>query len=128
MLPIKLDITGVPKPRMTQSDRWKRRPCTERYWTYKDRLVELWGDRELPDTFHVIFTMPMPAGWTEKRKAMFDGKPHQQKPDSSNLLKAFEDCLWDDDSTIWDERATKFWGREGSIYVRELELFKIDKL
>lgn len=87
MNPIKLAITPVPKPRMTQSDRWRSRPCTERYWQYKEELNRLWGDRELPDTFHVIFTMPMPAGWTQKRKALFDGKPHQQKPDCDNLGK-----------------------------------------
>jgi Holliday junction resolvase RusA-like endonuclease len=68
--------------------------------------------------------MPMPVGWTEKRKAMFDGKPHQQKPDTSNLLKSFEDCLMDEDSILWDIRSTKLWGRSGSIDVRKLESFK----
>lgn len=125
MHPIKLDIVPVPKPRMVRSDSWAKRPAVLRYWDFKDELVRLWGDRELPDTFHVIFTMPMPVSWNEKRKALFDGKPHQQKPDTSNLLKAFEDCLWDEDSIIWDIRSTKLWGRFGSIEVRQLEPFTI---
>ena len=109
---------------MTYSDRWKQRPCVLRYWAYKDELVNLWEDRELPDTFHVIFTMPMPDSWNKKRKASFDGKPHQQKPDTDNLLKAFCDCLLKEDSHLWDVRATKIWGQTGSIELRELEPYK----
>lgn len=117
---IKLDIVPVPKPRMVRSDSWAKRPAVLRYWDFKHELVRLWGDRELPDTFHVIFTMPMPASWSEKRKSLFDGNPHQQKPDASNLLKAFEDCLWAEDSCIWDVRATKVWGMDGSITISNL--------
>ena len=121
MLPIRLDITAVPKPRMVKSDSWAKRPTVLRYWDFKDELVRLWGDRELPDTFHVIFTMPMPVSWSEKRKALFDGKPHQQKPDCDNLLKALCDSLLQEDSCIWDVRATKVWGREGLITISKLE-------
>lgn len=117
---IKLAIVPVPKPRMTQSDKWRSRPCTERYWRYKDELRQLWGDRELPDTYWAIFTIPMPRSWSEKKKLLMDGKPHQQKPDDSNLLKAFEDALWDEDSVLWDIRSTKLWGYEGSIEIRKL--------
>jgi Holliday junction resolvase RusA-like endonuclease len=120
MHPIKLDIAPVPKPRMVKSDSWAKRPAVLRYWDFKDELVRLWGDRELPDTFHVIFTMPMPVSWSEKRKALFDGKPHQQKPDADNLQKGLQDSLMDDDSVIWDVRMTKRWGRVGSIEIREL--------
>lgn len=111
---------------MTQSDRWKSRPCTVKYWDFKEKIVNLFGDRELPDTFHVIFIMPMPKSWSEKRKTMFDGKPHQQKPDASNLLKAFEDCLMEEDCVLWDIRATKLWGKSGSIEIQELEPFKVE--
>jgi Holliday junction resolvase RusA-like endonuclease len=120
MLPIKLDITGVPKPRMTQSDRWKRRPCTERYWAYKDRLVELWGDQELPEAIKLIFVMPMPSGWSEKKKALHDEKPHQAKPDIDNLTKSVFDCLAASDSYIWRVESAKYWGREGSITIDKL--------
>lgn len=61
--------------------------------------------------------MPMPNSWSEKKKAQFDGKPHQQKPDWDNLAKAFCDALCADDSYIYDVRAQKYWARTGSIEV-----------
>jgi Holliday junction resolvase RusA-like endonuclease len=120
---ITIDIDPMAKPRMTRSDKWNQRDCVMRYWQFKDRLEALFGDRELPETFHVVFTVPMPASWSEKRKVMFDGKPHQVRPDTSNYLKAFEDCLMEEDSSLWDIRSTKIWGRKGSIQVRILEPF-----
>jgi Holliday junction resolvase RusA-like endonuclease len=105
---------------MTQSDRWKSRPCTARYWAFKDELRLLWGDRPVPDTFHVIFTIPMPSSWSAKKKLAMNGNPHQAKPDGDNLLKAFQDSLLSDDAAIWDVRVTKLWGEAGSIEIREL--------
>ena len=35
---ITLNIVHVAKPRMTQSDKWKKRPATTKYWKYKDDL------------------------------------------------------------------------------------------
>lgn len=117
---MRIEITPVPKPRMTQSDRWKQRPCTERYWAFKDRLRSAWGDRVVPDTFHVIFTVAMPISWSRKKRESMRGKPHQSKPDCDNFLKGFADCLLDEDSRLWDIRATKLWGDSGSIEVRNL--------
>lgn len=61
----------------------------------------------------------MPLSWSEKRKAEFDGKPHQSKPDVDNYLKGLMDALCDDDSYIYDVHASKFWAREGSIELTE---------
>jgi Holliday junction resolvase RusA-like endonuclease len=116
-------ITPIPKPRMTRGDAWNKRPCVVRYWEFKDRLNALWGcDKKdkVPDTFHVIFILPMPKGWSEKKKLEYDNQPHQIRPDTSNLLKAFEDCLLEEDSQLWDIRATKIWGREGKIILKNL--------
>lgn len=120
MIPIKLDIVPVPKPRMTQSDRWKSRDCCVKYWAFKDRLVELYGDQGLPESIKLVFIMPMPVGWSEKKKALYDGKPHQAKPDLDNIIKSVWDSLAASDSYIWDVRATKRWGREGSITISNL--------
>jgi Holliday junction resolvase RusA-like endonuclease len=110
---------------MTQSDKWQRRVCTTRYWQFKDELKALWGEGDLPAAIGLVFIMPMPAGWSEKKKSLMDGKPHQVKPDGDNLLKAFQDCLAESDSYIWDVRFTKVWGRSGSIHVYQLEPFMI---
>ena len=48
-----------------------------------------------------------------------NGAAHQQKPDIDNLTKSLLDALFDDDSHIWDVRASKIWGYEGAIVVQE---------
>ena len=35
------NIDPCPKPRMTSSDRWKKRKCTDKYWKFKDELKEI---------------------------------------------------------------------------------------
>ena len=91
-----------------------------RYWEFKDRLVELYGDRELPEQIGLIFIIPMPEGWSEKKKSLMDGKPHQAKGDIDNHIKAAFDCLADNDAYIWRVDAAKYWGRTGSIEIRQL--------
>jgi Holliday junction resolvase RusA-like endonuclease len=120
MHPTKLDIVPVPKPRMTASDRWKSRDCCVKYWAFKDRLIELYGDRELPESIGLIFIIPMPISWSEKKKILMDGKPHQIKGDIDNYIKATLDCLADNDAYIWRVDAVKRWGREGSITISNL--------
>jgi Holliday junction resolvase RusA-like endonuclease len=122
---ITIDINPVAKPRMTRSDKWNQRDCVMRYRSYCDELRLQWGSREVPHTFHVVFIIPMPNSWSEKKRLLFDGQPHQSKPDDSNLLKAFEDALLEEDSVLWDIRSTKLWGRKGLIHVLELEPFKM---
>lgn len=122
MLPVKLALTPVPKPRMTKADAWKKRDCVRRYWEFKDELNRLWGDAELPEQIGLVFTMPMPIGWTEKKKSLMDGEPHQAKPDIDNLIKSIFDCLAAQDSYIWQVDASKYWGREGLI-----EIYKLGK-
>ena len=35
-----INIQPVAKPRMTRSDRWKKRPVVLKYWQFKDALKE----------------------------------------------------------------------------------------
>lgn len=104
---------------MTRSDKWKGRDCVVRYWKYKDELRE--KNVVLPDKSHVIFTMPMPDSWSEKKKREHDGMPHRSKPDVDNLCKGILDCLYDDDSSLHDLRITKLWGIVGSIEIKPLD-------
>lgn len=110
-------ITPVPKPRMTQRDRWKKRPCVVRYHAFKDECrhvgIELSesGDR-------VIFILPMPRSWSEKKKRAFDGKPHQQTPDVDNLLKSLLDAIYSNDCGVWGIMVKKVWGRTGKILIK----------
>jgi len=66
----------------------------------------------------IIFYLPMPKSWSKKKKAKMLGTPHQSRPDISNLLKALEDCIYTDDSVIWNYRGlTKLWGNIGCISI-----------
>lgn len=110
------DITPVPKPRMTRRDKWAKRPCVTTYFEYCNKLREIGAS--VPDGgAHVRFIMPMPKSWSAKKKAEMAGKPHQQKPDLDNLLKALFDATRKEDSGIYSISAIKEWGDEGRIII-----------
>ncbi|MCK5018247.1 MAG: RusA family crossover junction endodeoxyribonuclease [Candidatus Peribacteraceae bacterium] len=106
------------KPRMVRSDAWSKRSCVERYWAYKEELNEQRETFCLQDHgMDISFYIPMPKSWSKKKKAEHLFGPHKQKPDIDNLLKAFFDCLTDDDSSIYSVKVHKFWAHEGTIEV-----------
>ena len=109
-------IDPVPKPRMTQRDRWKKRACVLRYNAFKDEVR--FQRVTIPENgYHITFVLPMPQSWSKKKRAQMDGQPHQQTPDKDNLEKALLDAVYGRDEHIWDGRVTKRWGREGKIIV-----------
>lgn len=110
-----LVIQPVPKPRMTQADRWAKRPCVQRYRAYCDEL-RLRGVR-LPHAYRLEFVLPMPASWSEATKSAMDGQPHLVRPDTSNLIKAVEDALVPRDERLHDIQGSKVWGRAGTLRV-----------
>ena len=118
-----VEVTPVPKPRMTQSDRWKKRPAVVRYYRYKDDLVfaALAQGFVLESEIELDFYLPMPKSWSKKKQAEMDGKPHQAKPDIDNLAKAVMDALLDEDSHVWSLRARKFWSSQGSLIIKTVE-------
>ena len=109
------NITPVPAPRMTRSDKWKKRACVMRYFAFRDevKLKKITVD----NGSHITFTMPMPKSWSKKKRRAHIGSPHQQKPDIDNLTKALLDAIYDDDAHIWDLRITKIWGEYGKIEI-----------
>ena len=113
------NITPNTKPRMTQSDRWKKRPATIKYWAFKDKVRDL--KIEVPESnSHIIFILPMPKSWSKKKKWEMNWKPHQQTPDKDNLEKALLDAIYDNDAHIWDSRVTKRWWEKWSIIINSL--------
>jgi len=114
-----LKIIPVPKPRMVKSDAWRKRECVIRYWKYKADLESLTrnvGYRIDGSLCNVVFVLPMAKSWSKKKKAEHEGKPHQNKPDLDNLIKAFQDCLCKEDSYIHTiDNVKKVWGYEGAI-------------
>lgn len=116
---ITFNTTPIGKPRMTQRDRWKKRPSVNRYYQYKDSLKEQAQqlDFEVGNRIFLVFHIPMAKSWSKKKKEQLLGKAHKQTPDTDNLLKAFCDALCEDDSHVWDKRGIKLWSDEGKIEV-----------
>lgn len=115
------DICPIPKPRMTQRDRWAKRPAVLRYRAFCDEVR--FRGVTLPESgWHVTFVLPMPDSWSKKKRAAMNGMPHQLKPDKDNLEKALLDAIFDDDARIWDGRVTKIWGERGCIQIIQKSL------
>ena len=111
-------IYGIPpvaKPRMTRSDKWKKRKVTDKYWTFCDMVKAFHVEFKAGD--HAIFHIEMPESWSKKKKAEMVGTPHLQVPDTDNLVKALADAIYENDSHIWDYRATKRWSEIGCIEI-----------
>lgn len=109
-------ITPVSKPRMTQRDKWAKRPCVVKYFAFKDE-VRKQGAAIPTHGAHITFYIAMPKSWTKKRKEVFNLQPHQSRPDVDNYLKGIFDAVFDEDCRIWDIRATKLWAYESSIEI-----------
>lgn len=102
------------KPRMTQRDRWQKRPCVLRYREYCDKIRAEAGEIP-PDPLavHIKAYLPMAASWSKKKKAQMLGQRQRLKPDWDNIGKAICDALFDEDSCIAVGIAEKFWCNEG---------------
>lgn len=115
----KYEINPIPKPRMLRSDKWKKRDCVLRYRSFCDQCRA--QGMNVPEAGAVIyFILPMPTSWSKKKKEQMLNKPHQQKPDLDNLLKAVLDAVYGDDSGVWDLHVKKRWGHEGAIYISQV--------
>jgi len=116
------NIKPVSKPRMVRSDKWKKRTITDSYWAFKAELklnANLQGLKTLPSEIQgVLFIVPMPESWSEKKKIEFNDAPHMQRPDLDNFLKGLQDCLCAEDSHIWKiGNLSKRWGRTGQLII-----------
>lgn len=106
---------------MTRADAWKKRPAVLRYWEFCDEIRELWSKQTIyekfPDAVTLIFHLPMPKSWSNKKKLEMEGKPHQQRPDVDNILKGTTDSLCKEDAYIWAVKAEKRWSSTPGIEV-----------
>lgn len=116
----RFNITPMGKVRMTQRDKWK--PSAQRYFAYiKDLQWQAKINRfVLQNGLHYLFLLPMPDGWTKKKKAEKNGQLHDQTPDLDNLLKALWDGTATQDKAIgWIGSAKKIWAYRGAIVISE---------
>jgi Holliday junction resolvase RusA-like endonuclease len=109
----------VPAPRMTRSDRWKKRPCVQRYFEYRDRIQQVVGDLPtVPPCITLEFHIAMPESWGKCEKIARNGREHLKRPDCDNLIKACLDSLFLEDGGVSDLTARKRWcyaGQEKTV-------------
>lgn len=102
--------TPIGAPRMTQRDKWKKRPCVMKYFTFRDKVRAAVGKIDgVPDRMDCEFYFPMPESWSKAKKLKLAGTPHCQVPDCDNLWKAVADALFDEDSAIHQASQLKRW-------------------
>jgi Holliday junction resolvase RusA-like endonuclease len=120
---IVIKIDPVSAPRQVRSDAWRKRPVVLRYREFRDELNRLIGKKEAKvlseiqerGTVYLEFGIPVSDSWSNKKKLQMTGTPHQQKPDIDNLVKAFLDAVFEEDSFVWSVRAHKRWSDKGYI-------------
>lgn len=88
-----------------------------RYRSFCDELRLKIPNYTVPDEIKIIFHVPMPPSWSLKHQTSMIGKPHQQRPDIDNYLKAYLDALCTEDSHVWNAHAIKLWSRVGAIEI-----------
>ena len=113
------EIVPVSKPRLTRRDRWARRPIVLRWFTFKDKMISLAekSGYKVASELDIEFHIAMPPSWSKRKRQLLLGKPHRQRPDIDNLVKAFLDALCEEDSYVCDIRARKFWSNTGYILI-----------
>jgi Holliday junction resolvase RusA-like endonuclease len=111
------NVTPVPKPRQTQADKWKKRPAVLRYRAFADKARELGVTVQNGD--EICFYLPMPASWSDKKRAKMTGEPHTQRPDLDNLAKSILDAVHEDDSHLWHLGSmSKRWTHSPEGFIR----------
>ena len=121
---IHVTLHGDPigKPRMTQADKWRRRPVVLAYRAWADKAryamraaptaIGVQVDGQFPAGLYDVSWMAfiaMPASWSKKKKDALRGKPHFGKPDRDNIDKAILDSLFPDDRGVTSGALHKFW-------------------
>ena len=115
------NINPVPAPRMTQADKWQKRPAITKYFAFRDEMKYLAYIKHietLPGKIDsIVFNIPMPCSWAKKKRAEMNGTPHTTRPDLDNYLKALNDCFGEDSHIHTIGTIKKVWSSTGSIQI-----------
>jgi Holliday junction resolvase RusA-like endonuclease len=107
---------------MTQRGKWVN-PRARAYMAWKRELQVLAGAQGYTDmgsVLSMVFYMPMPKSWSEKKRQQMLGRPHQQRPDLDNLIKAVKDALCAEDSHVHTYKdMRKVWAHTAGIVITD---------
>lgn len=114
-----IEIEPMGAPRINPADKWKKREVVERYHRLKDKVRSDCATLgyKLSGVLTIRFEFTMPPSWSDKKKALHAGRPHQQKPDLDNCIKAVMDAFNADDSHVHTIAARKTWAHRGRIVI-----------
>jgi len=113
------DIIPMGAVRQTHADKWKNRPEVVRYRNFKTTLQVQAKQMQFicAETISVIFCVPMPISWSEKKRNELNKMPCKTRPDIDNYVKGFMDALLIEDGFVWQINAQKRYAFQGSIIV-----------
>jgi len=95
----------------------KRAAALGKWLAYCDEVQLRRVRLDLEGFYHVVFCVPMPASWSQKKKTAHDLRIHRARPDRDNLDKALMDACHAEDCISGDARVTKIWARRGAIII-----------
>jgi Holliday junction resolvase RusA-like endonuclease len=126
------DVIPMGAVRMTKSDTWKTNPnhsdpnkrqreVVKRYFDFKNTVTfqAIQMKYALQEILEIVFLIPMPATWSEKKKTRMNKQPVKTRPDLDNYVKAFMDSMSSEDGFVWKINAEKRYAYRGSIIVYE---------
>jgi Holliday junction resolvase RusA-like endonuclease len=124
------DVVPMGAVRMSQSDRWKTNPnhtdpnkrqrqVVTEYFDFKNKIKAQAEQMkfELPEILDIVFLIPMPFTWSEKKKVKHNKTKVMKRPDLDNMVKGFMDALSVEDGYVWKITAEKRYSFNGSILV-----------
>jgi Holliday junction resolvase RusA-like endonuclease len=118
-------VAPMPKPRMTQRDKWKKRPVVVRYHAWCDEIRRLGvALPRLPAK--VTFYVEMPKSWSKRKRQEMHLRPHEsERGDKDNFEKALLDALFVKDGHVWSLWAEKRWSHDPGILIEPLETVEV---
>ncbi len=109
------EITPIGKPRMTQRDRWHKRPAA--YWAFKHE-VRLHGSRLSESGYHVTFVIPMPMSGARKSARNTLARPINRSQ-TKTISKRHYSMPSLMTAVVSGGAGKKIWGELGRIIIKE---------
>jgi Holliday junction resolvase RusA-like endonuclease len=116
-------VPGVPigKPRMTQRDKWMKRPCVLRYRAYADAIRRACPNpppAEQTVFVEVFARFEPPVSWSKSKREKAIGTLKRTKPDGDNCEKGIFDAMWGRDEKLGDQFVNRTWWPVNETMIR----------
>jgi len=120
---LEINIKPIGKPRMTKSDKWKKRECVQKYWDFKDNINKeaVKQNFQLSNKIQINLYFKPSQSLSIKKQNELLNKPHQTKPDLDNCIKSLLDCLSNADQTIHYIIASKQYANYDKIVITNID-------